>query len=88
MPLSDTQTGRERASGTAERHHWPGTRGRTCNGTVSYVKAVRRGQNGGLRGSLTYIPVPVQPGCDRDAGLDRLAGWRWVTVIFVSGSPQ
>src|SRR5260370_16094507 len=24
MPLSDTQTGRERASGTAERHGWPG----------------------------------------------------------------
>ena len=61
-------------------------RGRTCNGTVSYVKAVRRGQNG--RGSPAYIPVPVQPGCDLDAGLDRLVEWRWVTVIFVSGSPQ
>src|SRR5260370_42436932 len=24
MSLSDTQTGRERASGTAERHRWPG----------------------------------------------------------------
>jgi Sigma-70 region 2 len=42
----------------------------------------------GLRGSLAYIPVPAQPGCDLDAGLDRLAGWRWVTVIFVSGSPR
>ncbi len=32
----------------------PGTpwkRGRTCNGTVSYVKAVRRGQAGVLRGA-------------------------------------
>src|SRR6266851_4273466 len=26
MPLSGTQTSRERASGTAERHHWPGMR--------------------------------------------------------------
>ena len=25
-------------------------RGATCNGTVSYVKAVRRGQNGGRAG--------------------------------------
>lgn len=67
----------------------PVKRGRNyCDGTVSYVKAVRRGQNGGLPGSLAYIPVRVQPGCDLDAGLDRLAGWRWVTVIFVSGSPQ
>ena len=24
MPLSDTKTGRERASGNAERHSWPG----------------------------------------------------------------
>ncbi len=24
MPQSDTQTSRERASGTAERHRWPG----------------------------------------------------------------
>jgi len=67
-------------------------RARTCNGTVSYVKAVpaRSGRvlNGGLRESLAYIPVPVQPGCDLDAGLDRLVEWRWVTVIFVSGSPQ
>jgi len=44
--------------------------------------------NGGLRESLAYIPVPVQPGCDLDAGLDRLVEWHWVTVIFVSGSPQ
>ena len=34
------------------------------------------------RGSPAYIPVPVQPGCDRDAGLDRLLEWRWVTVIL------
>ena len=50
-----------------------GERGRTCNGTVSYAKAVRRGQNGQPAGSLAYIPVRPEPGCDLDVGLDRLA---------------
>jgi len=44
--------------------------------------------NGTLRGCLAYVPVRSQPGRDLDSGLFRLAGWRSVTVIFVSGSPQ
>jgi hypothetical protein len=46
-----------------------------------------RSERRAARGSPAYIPVPVQPGCDLDAALDRLVEWRWVTVIFVSGSP-
>jgi hypothetical protein len=58
---------------------------------VTVELADRFEQPGLLRavpGDVELEPVPAQPGCDLDAGLDRLAGWRWVTVIFVSGSPS
>ena len=41
--------------------------------------------NGGLRGSLAYVPVLMQPGCDFGPGWTGLVGWRSVLVISVSG---
>src|SRR6266487_5545936 len=58
--------------------HQPGPagqhRGRTCNGTVSYVKAVSARSGRVPAGSLAYVPVPVQPGCDLDAEAGSPAG--------------
>src|SRR5260370_266534 len=38
------------------------------------LRRFRRGQDGCLRGSLAYVPVPVQPGCDLDAEAGSPAG--------------
>ena len=67
-------------------------RGWTYIGTGSHVKAVRVGQRGcpgeAGRAPLACVPVWPEPARDRGQGRNRLAGWRWVTVILVSGSPQ
>ena len=89
VPPARSFTGGRRTAGAAAghpdvTHALPARHGSSSTPPLRRFGEVR---TAGCRGSLAYIPVPVQPGCDLDAGLDRLVEWRWATVIFVSGSP-